>query len=170
MNMKKIWIILPLVLVSLCMISCGDDDESGTREDPVTTADPEGTIAANLLNNNNDSRIYMWGSWTEGIKMNSANNLATTSTGVEIVSVGSVKGLSSITKVPDTGWSYETAAIPGYGYVLRRRINSQWDANSNKYIYEYQYARLYVIDYMNSTSGGIMGCTIKYQIWEPDKK
>lgn len=169
MNMKKIWIILPLVLVSLCMISCGDDDEGGTREDPVTTTDPEGTIVANLLNNNNDSRIYMWGSYYDGIKMNSANNLATTSTGVEIVSVGSVKGLSSITKVPDTGWSYETAAIPGYGYVVRQS-SRQWDASLNKYVYEYKYVRLYVIDYMESTSGGIMGCTIKYQIWEPDKK
>ena len=101
--------------------------------------------------------------------MNSANNLATTSTGVEIVSVGSVKGLSSITKVPDTGWSYETAAIPGYGYVVRQS-SRQWDASLNKYVYEYKYVRLYVIDYMESTSGGIMGCTIKYQIWEPNKK
>ena len=111
----------------------------------------------------------MWGSWTEGIKMNSANNLATTSTSTEIVSVGSVKGLSSITKVPDTGWSYETAAIPGYGYVVRQS-SRQWDASLNKYVYEYKYVRLYVIDYMESTSGGIMGCTIKYQIWEPNKK
>ena len=159
MNMKTIWIILPLVLVSLCMISCGDDDEGGTREDPVTTADPEGTIVANLTN---DLHYINFKPYSGLLGMNSANNLRTDQ--MEIVSVGNVKGLSSITKIPENGWTNTTAAIPGYGYILRSEV--KWDEASQKHLY--MYVRVYVVDYMKSTSGGIMGCTIKYHFWKSD--
>lgn len=159
MNIKKYWMTLAIALVGVCTISCGgdDEDEGGTRDNPVTMADPEGTIVVNLAN---DKKVYL--RYFNYIYMNSANNLVTNVT--EIVSVGNVKGLSSITRIPETGWSNTTAAIPGYGYVLRNRY---WEDNQTKY----RYARIYAVDYMTSTSGGIMGITIKYQEnWEPDAK
>jgi hypothetical protein len=154
-------------------MSCGgdDDDDGGTRDNPTTSADPAGTIAANLTHQGGS--VYFSG-FTDpycSIKMNSSNNLETSS--CEIASVGSVKGLSSITKVPETGWSHETAAIPGYGYVIKdRQGKSTWNEVTRQYEDEYwdEYARLYVVDYMESTTGGIMGCTIKYQIWTPTIK
>lgn len=166
MNIRKFWMVLSIALVSLCTMSCGDgddDDDGGTRENPTTSADPAGTIAANLTNNRDRVRLSGLDTYYYPyIYMNSSNNLCTER--CEIVSVGSVKGLSSITKVPETGWSDETAAIPGYGYVIR--INeSNIRSNESK-----KYARLYVVDYMESTTGGIMGCTIKYQVWEPTTK
>ncbi len=155
MNIRKFWMVLSIALVSLCTMSCGgdDDDDGGTRDNPTTSADPAGTIAANLTHQGGSVDFSGFTYPYCSIKMNSSNNLETSS--CEIASVGSVKGLSSITKVPETGWSHETAAIPGYGYVIK------WQS---------EYARLYVVDYMESTTGGIMGCTIKYQIWTPTIK
>lgn len=161
MNIKKYWMVLAIALVGICMVSCSKDD-GGTRNDPVTTSDPEGTIVANLAN---EKSVLISGLGSLSIRMNSANNLYV-SYG-DIVSVGSVQGLSSITKVPESGWTSTTAAIPGYGYVLRYAHYYYDDAHN--WVYDSQYARLYVVDYMESTSGSIMGCTIKYQVWDPNQ-
>ena len=176
MYIKKFWMMLIIVLVSLCTFSCSkDDDEGGTKDDPVTAADPEGTIVANLTN----TFIYTKnGYYDNGIStmnggqyvylgMNSSNNLHAVAAGhdgtqAQIVSIGKVNGLSSIKNIPEQGWTNQVAAIQGYGYVYRSCYYGRAP---------YTYARIYVVDYMNSTSGGIMGCTIKYQQkWEPDTK
>lgn len=158
MNIKNFWMVLAVALVSLCAVSCGDDDDNGgTKENPTTSADPEGTIVANLTNNEKLLRI---GDVAE-LYLNSSNNLWVY--GAQIVCVGSVKGLSSIKKVPESGWSRETAAIPGYGYVIEgnRQGGYSWFSGT---------ARLYVVDYMRDSYGGIMGCTVKYQFWDPESK
>lgn len=178
MKIKNYWMALAIALVSLCTISCGgdDDDEGGTKNDPVTVADPEGTIVANLTN----TFIYTKnGYYKNGISnmngidygylgMNSSNNLQAESGWynnyeVKMVSIGKVNGLSSINVIPKDGWTNQVAAIPGYGYIYR-----------SEYVYTpgiYTYARIYAVDYMTSTSGGIMGITIKYQEkWEPNTK
>lgn len=151
-TMKTRWFIyLVVALFSFSIVACGDDDEGGTRDNPSTASDPAGTIVANLANNN----------WVElgggAIKLNTSNNLQMA--GCVIVSVGSVNGLSSINKVPENGWSEQVSAIPGYGYIIR------WSYNQNT-----TYVRLYVVDWMTSTTGGIMGCTVKYQKWTPANK
>ena len=166
--MKTRWFIyLVVALFSFSFVACGDDDEGGTRDNPSTAADPAGTIVANLANNN----------WVNirsnsAIRLNSSNNLDVNVIGwrAEIVSVGSVNGLSSINKVPENGWSGEVAAIPGYGYIIRWEKSSSYDESSKTWIYTYGYIRLYVVDWMTSTTGGIMGCTVKYQEWTPANK
>lgn len=153
-TMKTRWFIyLVVALFSFSFVACGDDDEGGTRDNPSTAADPAGTIVANLANNN---WVNLPGGFS--IKLNTSNNLQLSS--FEIVSVGSVNGLSSINKVPESGWSGQVAAIPGYGYIIR------WSYNQNPT----KYVRLYVVDWMTSTTGGIMGCTVKYQEWTPTNK
>jgi len=158
-TMKTKWFIyLVVALFSFGFVACGDDDEGGTRDNPSTSADPAGTIVANLANNN-------WVNLPGGasIKLNTSNNLQMSY--YEIVSVGSVNGLSSINKVPENGWSTQVAAIPGYGYIIRR---SYYDSSSQTT--KYEYVRLYVVDWMTSTTGGIMGCTVKFQEWTPTNK
>lgn len=162
--MKTRWFIyLVVALFSFSFVACGDDDEGGTRDNPSTASDPAGTIVANLANNNWVTIVT-----PTSIKLNSSNNLEVSS--CEIVSVGSVNGLSSINKVPENGWSRQVAAIPGYGYIIRCIKSSSYDESSKTWIYTYGYTRLYVVDWMTSTTGGIMGCTVKYQEWTPANK
>ncbi len=168
MNIKKYWMMLIIALASLGMTSCGgEDDEGGTKNDPIAARDPEGTIVANLTN----TFIYTKnGYYNNGIStmngisycylgMNSNNNLQAEAAGhdgsqVQIVSIGKVNGLSDIKEIPKEGWTHQVAAIPGYGYVYR------WSYYGSE---PYTYARIFAVDYMTSTSGGIMGITIKYQ-------
>ena len=152
--------VLAITLTALCTVNCGgnDDDEMVSRNDPVTTEDPEGTIVANLTNTNKSN--IMLGNITT-IMMSSSNNFIP-GWYSEIVCVGKVTGLSSITTIPESGWAQETAVIPGYGYVVR--CVEQWDEKGH--IVSYDYIRLFVVDFMESTSGSIMGCTIKYQVWQ----
>ncbi len=166
-TMKTRWFIyLVVALFSFSFVACGDDDEGGTRDNPSTASDPAGTIIANLANNN-------WVNLPGGgsIRLNTSNNLEVYNNGSqEIVSVGSVNGLSSINKVPENGWSREVSAIPGYGYIIRCVKSSSYDESSKTRIYTYGYTRLYVVDWMTSTTGGIMGCTVKCQEWTPANK
>ena len=107
--------------------------------------------------------------------MNSSNNLQVAnrrsnvdSYSVDIVSVGKVSGLSAIKDIPETGWSKQAAAIPGYGYIYRTKhyvSNGPFSSEG-----QYEYARIFAIDYMTNTFGGIMGITIKYQEkWNPNQ-
>lgn len=126
--------------------------------------DPEGTIVINLENNDKDIRIddewpYMY------VGMTPQNNIDTWGDG-QIVSVGKVNGLSSIQRIPESGWAERCAATPGSGYVIRQRQASPYGG----YADEYKYCRVYLVDFITSTSGGIMGATIKYQLWNPDSK
>ena len=96
-TMKTRWFIyLVVALFSFSFVACGDDDEGGTRDNPSTASDPVGTVVTNLANNNS---IKIGNGY---IKLNRSNNLEVSY--CEIVSVGSVNGLSSINKVPENGW------------------------------------------------------------------
>ena len=95
--------------------------------------------------------------------INSSNNFivgADVDYGIgRIVNVGKVKGIADIKKIPETGWWDELAVVPGEGYIYKGEYSSLT-----------KYARIYVVDYITSTSGGIIGATIKYQPnWNPDE-
>lgn len=61
---------------------------------------------------------------------------------------GSVNGLAYINNIPSDGWGDWTAVLPGYGYV------GEVDGT---------YIRIYVIDYVKSAEGNIIGAIFKYQ-------
>lgn len=157
-------------LISVGMSSCGDDDEL-----EKSGQDPDGTVVANIINDGSALEIEGGSFFT--LKMYSNNNFGVDfpyyvqyARGGEIVSVGSVKGLGSINIIPENGWSREVAVIPGTGYVVRISVPVTWqdveikgEIHSEPSSYAYSYSRLYVVDYMTSTIGGIMGATIKYQ-------
>lgn len=147
--------------------SCGKDDpESPDSPDTPDTPevidpdkpvpDPAATVTLNIVN---DDETVSLG---EGISiaMDNGNNFRAYSYGnsCEIVNVGKVAGLGNITEIPASGWKSKAAVVPGEGYVLRR---SSYDSYTG--ITEQAFARVYVVGYMESTTGGIMGAQIKYQ-------
>lgn len=78
----------------------------------------------------------------------------------EIVNVGKVKGLAEVRGLPTSGWSRESAAQPGYGYIIRYKRADKY----NDPRYRYYYARVYAVDYLTSaTTGGILGVKVKYE-------
>lgn len=141
--------VLAAAALTFAAVGCGEDDEptsgkSNTGEQLNPEGDPEGTVTVNI---GNDGKAMNIGGIS--IRMTEDNNFATSD---KLLSVGKVQGLSSVRNVSAVGWSSYVLVQPGYGYVVR---NESWS--------RYKYARLYVEDYVTTTSGGIMGAKIKYQ-------
>lgn len=141
---------------ALGLAACGGDDEN---KDPNgngggSVPDPEGTIQIQVRNNKE--------TWIEpddsGCKLfiDSANNFSSNNGNVvAFVSVGKVAGLGNVRNIPERGWAGSAAAFPGYGYFVR------W--KPYYYSNEVRFCRIYVVDYIKSTGGGIIGAKIKYQ-------
>ena len=91
--------------------------------------------------------------------INNANNFIAIGYygGCAIVDMGKKK-LSQIQSVPSIGWTDETAVLVGHGYIYRYT----YDSNPYKYI------KVYVVDYITGTSGGIIGAEVKYCEWDPN--
>ena len=169
-----------MMVAVLCVgfASCGDDDDvvplkdDGYQQtDVLSNQDPEGTITLNMNNGAKDN-YYDLGSICK-VRIDEANNFIgeytytrpimvgegkfsyqQESDNLDIVSIGTVKGLSEVTTIPTTGWSKSVAVVPGTGYMLRKE--------NETYLYK-KYIRIYVVDYIVGTNGGIIGATIKYQ-------
>lgn len=137
----KVFIAL-LCTVSLC--ACGKDDEplatpdTGGIVDPnIPVKDPVGTVMLSMRNDDSSSRL-------DGMYIDSANNFA----GAEFASIGEVNGLGNVSYIPMSGWASRVSVTPGHGYVAYK---------------DGVYYRIYVIDYIVDTMGGIIGADIKYQ-------
>ena len=171
-NAFKLMAALFVAALSLGFTSCGDDDDNDGGKTGGSGSAPSGTVTANIRNDGN----YLSINWEDeegyrvqtGLGINDANNFEAnygTYSDDEIVCVGKVSGIGSIKKVPQSGWSKKCAVQPGYGYVLRAK-GYRWNYNNSgrgEYSDDYRYVRVYVVDYMEGTSGGIIGATIKYQ-------
>lgn len=147
--------------------SCGKDDPElpdspDTPDTPEVidpdkpVPDPAGTVTVNIVN---DDETISLGE-PISIAMDNGNNFRAYSYvgSCKIVNVGKVAGLGNITEIPTSGWKEKAAVVPGEGYVLRW---SRYDSYTG--ITEQSFARVYVVGYMESTTGGIMGAQIKYQ-------
>ena len=160
---------------------------SCNNEDVDQVADPEGTITITL--NGHPSLIIYQGIDAEplypqapqwvylffhfGMDTNTLNAVSTINISpnpnenqvdqlyntIDVANVGSVSGLGYVTTKPTTGYSPQSALQKGHGYVIRyRKTHDQSNIN-----YPYFYARFYVVDWLKSTTGGIIGVTINYQ-------
>ena len=179
MKTKRIVKSVLLILALFAMtVSCkkdipinGDDPED--NEEVISYEDPADAVTANLRNDNGYLSLFDNGL---KLKINTANNFFGDPNDyddeVSIVSVGAVDGLGYVVDVPQSGWSSQVAVTPGNGYVIR------FDVYTQDYIPEVgawgcpyfvpQYARLYVVRYIVSTSNEILGAEIKYQeYWDP---
>lgn len=137
----KVFIAL-LCTVSLC--ACEKDDEplatpdtGGIVEPNTPVKDPVGTVKLSMRNDDSSSRL-------DGMYIDSANNFA----GAEFASIGEVNGLGNVSYIPMSGWASRVSVTPGHGYVAYKNG---------------KYYRIYVIDYIVDTMGGIIGADIKYQ-------
>lgn len=74
----------------------------------------------------------------------------------DIACVGGVSSLGKINNIPNSGWTDEIAVQPGQGYIIRH-----WD--SKKKSRYFKYARVYVEEWIEGTSGGILGAVIRYE-------
>lgn len=74
---------------------------------------------------------------------------------ISITCVGNVGGLGKINKIPESGWTNSVAVNPGKGYIIRHRHD-----RDPQYC---KYAKVYVVDWIEGTSGGIIGAVIRYE-------
>ena len=149
-----------LCAVLLGMVSCDKDDDGATGGNGgKAVPDPEGTVTVQMRNSNNgQTYVYPDGLVTD-FYIDRADNLA--SSYGDVICIGKVAGLGNIRERPETGWADEAALLPGYGYILRR--SSQYDQDGRLTPDGYNYCRIYVVGYLTSTGGGIIGATVKYQ-------
>ena len=136
--------LLVAVMLPLALASCKKDDpnpDNGTPVKPSTEiSDPEGTITLSMRNTDSggtelDNQFYIE---NENFR------------GGYFVSLGEVKGLGNVSTIPLKGWSTQVAVVPGCGYVAYNPYNDT-------------FYRLYVVQEIGSTSGGVIGAEVKYQ-------
>lgn len=155
----------------------GDKDDEPDRPDKPDTpnvdpnkpvADPSETVTLNILNTGKDYKDGVSLGNDVYVYIDAANNLHgcwnggngdwALSSNSDIIDIGEVAGLGNIVSIPTTGYSSSAAVVPGHGYVIKS-TQRESGIGLNQTIY----VRLYVVDFMTSTSGGIMGATVKYQ-------
>lgn len=162
-----------LCAVLLGMVSCDKDDDGATGGNGgKAVPDPEGTVMVQMRNANNGQTkvspdgFIMWNNLSYVCNQNyfwidKADNLICDWDGT-VICVGKVAGLGNIRERPETGWADEAALLPGYGYIIRCGGYST-DPAGNPTPDGYRYCRIYVVGYLTSTGGGIIGATVKYQ-------
>lgn len=155
---------------ALGFAACGGDDDNDKTPNGNgggSVPDPEGTVLVQVRNySNGKTWVYPegYGGWrvvwhTCYFEIDDANNLLEYEG--EIVSIGETSGLGAIRNRPEKGWAFQSAVIPKCGYILRHKSMS--DKNGKPTRDGYNYCRIYVVDYIKSTDGGIIGATVKYQ-------
>lgn len=138
-----IWTLAAIFVALATGCSKNDDPDNGGYIKPdQVVADPTGTIELSMRNANNGK------TWLGNIYIGADDNF--TGSNCYIASVGPVKGLGNVSSIPTAGWAREVAVTPGNGYVV-------YDASNDEFY------RVYVIDYITSTSGGVIGADVKYQ-------
>lgn len=149
-----------LCAMLLGMVSCDkDDDGAAGGNGGAAVPDPEGTVTVQVRNKNNGGTRVFPDGLSGYFYIDEADNLAF-SVG-DMICVGEVAGLGNIRERPEVGWADEAALLPGYGYILR--LFSSHDPDGNPTPDGYNYCRVYVVDYITSIGGEIIGATIKYQ-------
>ena len=108
---------------------------------------------------------YYYDYWHSGhvvLKISGSNNFYlygyNNNSDCDIVCVGNVRGLSRINNIPQYGWAKQVAVQPGQGYIIRSK-----NPSGSEYSQWCKYARVYVVEWIEGVSGGIIGATIRYQ-------
>ena len=143
-----------IISVLTALSSCDKNDDTFFNEIPdidnpfEILPDPEGTIQLSMRDDDNGKTLL------DNIYIsdeNFASNYVWPGNTVTFVSLGSMNGLANIKQIPTTGWASKVAVVPGNGYIAYDNLTGS-------------YYRLYVTDYIVSTTGGIIGADVKYQV------
>jgi len=147
----KRWLPLFLVAISFVFLSC-----NGNNPDD----DLEGIITIKMRN---DESTWINLPGISCVAMSSANNFIVWpgehgDLHVGITDVGK-KRLSQVTSLPSSGWVYQIAVQLNHCYIYKLE----------DYGYERKnyYLKIYVKDWIKSTSGGIIGAEVQYCEWNP---
>lgn len=143
--MKKLsfyFSLLAIAAMAVAATSCTKEEIDSPGTDPgsdptVQVPDPEGTITLSMRNDR--------GTYLDNFYIDDADNFS----GGHFVSLGEMKGLGNVTRIPKHGWSSKTAVVPGTGYVA-------YDSYDGFY-------RLFVTSYTVNTMNEIIGADVKYQ-------
>ncbi|MDR2651694.1 MAG: hypothetical protein LBC68_05210 [Prevotellaceae bacterium] len=153
-----------MAILMIAAIACSKDDDS--------VPDPEGTLTANISNDSELSVYYPNGSIAGGILWTSPNNFWLLGyniwsldhhANVSICDLGKMSGLGNITSIPSSGFTAPSSSNsvitcePRHGYIVKCDPANYRPGNPVVYV------RLYVVESIVSTSGGIMGAKIRYQ-------
>ena len=143
--MKKLsfyFSLLAIAAMAVAATSCTKEEIGSPGTDPgsdptVQVPDPEGTITLSMRNDR--------GTYLDNFYIDDADNFS----GGYFVSLGEMKGLGNVTRIPKHGWSSKTAVVPGTGYVA-------YDSYDGFY-------RLFVTNYTVNSMNEIIGADVKYQ-------
>lgn len=143
--MKKLsfyFSLLAIAAMAVAATSCTKEEIDSPGTDPgsdpsVQVPDPEGTITLSMRNDR--------GTYLDNFYIDDADNFS----GGYFVSLGEMKGLGNVTRIPKHGWSSKTAVVPGTGYVA-------YDSYDGFY-------RLFVTSYTVNSMNEIIGADVKYQ-------
>lgn len=158
-----------LAAMALVLLACGGNDPENNGDDD----DLVGVITLKMRNGESyrDATDISIQSFYVELFINQANNFEISTNGSntggwgdgDIVDMGK-KSLSKITTLPTTGWTRETAVLVNHGYIVRGRYSFGYNSYS-----DYKYYKLYVKNFIESTSGGIIGAEVQYCEWEPEE-
>jgi len=174
--MKKLNLFLLSLLLILVLSSCSEEQ----------VPDPSGTITATVNFTKDGNPINLYRGKAEDAQpnqyqyvainfgMNSSLNTSSVAVvlkdasftdysvifnlGCEFSDIGEANGLGAVTTIPNDGWAESLAIQVGHGYVIRYRHSFSYTTSTLPYFYY----RFYVVKWLESTSGGIIGATLKY--------
>lgn len=143
--MKKLsfyFSLLAIAAMAVAATSCSKEEIDSPGTDPgsdptVQVPDPEGTITLSMRNDR--------GTYLDNFYIDDADNFS----GGYFVSLGEMKGLGNVTRIPKHGWSSKTAVVPGTGYVAYNSYG--------------RFYRLFVTSYTVNSMNEIIGADVKYQ-------
>lgn len=157
----KLMVTLFVAALPFSFASCGGDDDDnvdpnanpgGTIDPSVNVPDPAGTIELSMRREDQgDTHLN-----ESGIHINKSDNFSFDYYSGKIASYGEVKGLGNVGNIPTNGWADEITVKPGYGYVAY--CYNRYDDAENG-----QYYRFYVVDYITTAGGSVIGADVKYQ-------
>ena len=151
------------MLAAMFLVMGCSKDEPPVTDPNTPVPDPAGTVTANISTTTSiDVPNYGYIRWEvpdnfylRGIDYRYL---------VSICDLGEMKGLGNIINIPQNGYTIPqqlnstVACEEGHGYVVKFETHD----------YPSLYVRLYVVESIISTSGGVMGAKVKYQFpFEP---
>lgn len=162
-------------LATSMFLATGCDYENSTNNPDQPVPDPEGTITVNIADdfyngiiifdhNGNDACRIFWTTPDNFVVTSSYYSYYSYSS-VSICNLGAMHGLGNITSIPSSGYTVPSSRVSsvacesGHGYVVKLEPSP----DSPNPDWEPIYTRLYVIEPIVSTTGGIMGAKVKYQ-------
>lgn len=155
MKSRRFCFVLLMAVLSSLVISCDKADPDPYESLNETTggnthssisyessSEPEGTIWFNL---NSDESFYyasmeLFWKVTNNFRVSDGNMLR----------YGKVSGLNDInvkSMLPEVGWRYGMACVPGYAYVIHTSID--------------KYLAIFVVDNLYASDGSVIGAKIK---------